>query len=149
MIARLGAAGVSVWASALAVPMLLAAAAVTSRPVPELPSWSELAALAYLGLVATAGAFCLGYASTVRLGVERAGLFTGVVPVSALFAGVALGQSQLALGRVAGASAVGAGIALGLSSSRRRHGPARSAAGGGSLPRSAAAGRRAASGVSP
>jgi drug/metabolite transporter (DMT)-like permease len=114
MISRLGVAGVTLCASALAVPMLLAAGALGPDPIPPLPSSAELAALGYLGLVVTAGAFCLWYTSIVRLSVDRAGLFAGVVPVSALIAAVALGRSQLTAPRALGAVAVGAGIALGL-----------------------------------
>ena len=119
LIGRLGPVGVTVWASALAVPMLTAAALAFGSPMPAL-SASELAALAYLGLVVTAGAFCLWYFSIARLGVDRAGLLTGAVPVSALLAAVALGQSQLTLARVLGVSAVAAGIALGCSHSSAR-----------------------------
>jgi drug/metabolite transporter (DMT)-like permease len=115
---RLGVVGVTLWASALAVPMLLGAGLVAAQPAPGIPSATEFVAVGYLGLVVTAGAFCLWYASILRLGVDRAGLFTGIVPVSALAAAVALGQSHLTLPRALGASAVAAGIAIGMSTRR-------------------------------
>jgi hypothetical protein len=43
-----------------------------------------------------------------------------VLPVSALLAAAILGRSELTAGRLAGAVAVGAGIAVGLASARTR-----------------------------
>jgi hypothetical protein len=48
------------------------------------------------------------------LGVERTGLLTGVLPVSALVVAALLGRADLTAGRLAGATLVGAGIAAGL-----------------------------------
>jgi drug/metabolite transporter (DMT)-like permease len=68
----------------------------------------------------------LWYSAVQSLGVERAGLFAGVLPVSALLCAAGLGHSDLTPGRVAGVLAVAAGIAAGLSVGRseRRAEPA-------------------------
>jgi hypothetical protein len=52
------------------------------------------------------------------LGVERAGLLTGILPVSALVVAALLGRADLTAGRLAGALLVGAGIAAGLLAQR-------------------------------
>ncbi len=62
----------------------------------------------------TALGFLLWYSAVRSLGVERAGLFSGVLPVTALLGAALLGNSSLTLGRIAGMLAVGAGIAAGL-----------------------------------
>jgi hypothetical protein len=51
------------------------------------------------------------------LGVERTGLLSGVLPVSALVVAAMLGRADLTAGRLAGAVLVGAGIAAGLMAS--------------------------------
>src|SRR5207249_1097766 len=89
-----------------------------------LPSVAEAASLAWLAVVVTALAFVLWYSAVQALGVERAGLFSGVLPVSALLCAAALGHSQLTPGRVAGVLAVAAGIAAGLPSCSRAARPA-------------------------
>jgi drug/metabolite transporter (DMT)-like permease len=69
-----------------------------------------------MAVVVTALAFVLWYSSVERLGVERAGLFAGVVPVSALLSATAIGESSLTLVRLLGAAAVGAGVTVGVRS---------------------------------
>jgi drug/metabolite transporter (DMT)-like permease len=59
-------------------------------------------------------AFILWYSAIRTLGVERAGLFAGVLPVAALLGAAALGESALSPGRLAGVLAVAAGIAGGM-----------------------------------
>jgi hypothetical protein len=56
----------------------------------------------------------LCYSAVKTLGVERPGLLTGVLPVSALVVSALLGTAELTAGRLAGAALVGAGIAAGL-----------------------------------
>jgi drug/metabolite transporter (DMT)-like permease len=68
----------------------------------------------------TAVAFVLWYSSVHALGVERTGLFSGVLPVSALLVAALLGRADLTLGRLAGALLVGAGIAAGLMAASQR-----------------------------
>jgi drug/metabolite transporter (DMT)-like permease len=65
--------------------------------------------------VLTAGAFLAWYSAIGRLGVDRAGLFVGVMPVSALLAGVALGTGTVSMLGLLGTLVVGAGVVLGIS----------------------------------
>jgi drug/metabolite transporter (DMT)-like permease len=58
-------------------------------------------------------AFVLWYSAVEALGVERTGLLSGVLPVSALLVAALLGRADLTAGRLAGAVLVGAGIAAG------------------------------------
>jgi drug/metabolite transporter (DMT)-like permease len=118
---RLGAVAVSAWAALLAVPLLVASALVLDGPAAAfpVPTAREVAALAYLAVVVTALAFVVWYTAVHRLGAERAGLFSAVLPVSALLTAAALGESELTTGRLLGVLAVAAGIALAL---RRRNG---------------------------
>jgi drug/metabolite transporter (DMT)-like permease len=115
LLPRLGPLAVSVYACALAVPGLLGA----SLALHEARRWPELGesmALGYLALFVTAGGFVSWYAAVEGLGVERAGLFAGVVPVAAVAAAAALGGSAITPGRMAGALLVGIGVVLGVSS---------------------------------
>jgi drug/metabolite transporter (DMT)-like permease len=118
----LGPVAVSAWAAILAVPQLVVIGLVLDGPANFIraPTLAEAAALAYLTVVVTAMAFVLWYSAVRTLGVERAGLLSGVLPVSALLAAAILGRSDLTAGRLAGAVAVGAGIAVGLASARPR-----------------------------
>jgi drug/metabolite transporter (DMT)-like permease len=116
----LGPVSVSAWAVSLAIPMLAALALITDGPRAfPTPTLTEAASLAWLAAVVTALAFVLWYSAVRALGVERAGLFAGVLPVAALLCAAALGDSQLTAGRIAGVLAVAAGIAAGLGVSRR------------------------------
>jgi drug/metabolite transporter (DMT)-like permease len=120
LLASLGPVGVSAWAAGLAAPMLALLALPTGGfPV---PAPAEAAGLAWLAVVIS-GAFVLWYSAIRALGVERTGLFAGVLPVAALFCGAALGGSALTPGRVAGVLAVAAGIAAGLSVGSRARRP--------------------------
>jgi hypothetical protein len=80
------------------------------------PTGSELAALGYLAVCLTAGAFVVWYTGIANLGVERAGLFAGLVPVASLAAAALLDGALPGPGPVIGVVLVGAGIALGLAS---------------------------------
>nr|WP_277349671.1 DMT family transporter [Planosporangium thailandense] len=108
---RLGAVRVSAWTCALAVPML-AGAAVVAREHPRLPTSTELAALGYLALVLTVGAFLLWYAGLRRLGVARAGLFAGVLPVASLAAQALLDRRSPAPGQAFGVLVVAVGLTI-------------------------------------
>ena len=121
LLVTLGPVGVSAWAALLASPML-ALLAIPTGGVPT-PSTAEAAGLAWLAVVIS-GAFVLWYSAIRALGVERTGLFAGVLPVAALFCAAALGDSPLTLGRIAGVLAVAAGIAAGLTVGRRTAAPA-------------------------
>jgi drug/metabolite transporter (DMT)-like permease len=129
LLPRLGALRVSAYACVLAVPQLvvlgLVDLQVTGRPFLVVPDAAELVALAYLAVVVTAVAFLLWYSGLAAVGPARAGLFAGLMPVSALAVSVALGFEELAAASVAGALVVGLGLALGLSSGREGRRPGR------------------------
>jgi drug/metabolite transporter (DMT)-like permease len=113
LLARLGPTRVSAYACGFAVPVLLAAALVVGerwRP----PALAETAALAFLALVLTAGMFPLWYAGVHRLTVERAGMFTGLLPVVSLLATSALDRALPPWSQLAGVLLVGAGLTAGL-----------------------------------
>jgi drug/metabolite transporter (DMT)-like permease len=112
----LGPVAVSAWAALLSVPMLLAVGVVADGPADMLraPTGEEALGLAWLTVAVTAVAFVLWYSAVQALGVERAGLLSGVLPVSALLVAALLGREPLTAGRLAGTLVVGAGIAAGL-----------------------------------
>jgi drug/metabolite transporter (DMT)-like permease len=115
LLATLGPVGVSTYACAAAAAMLLAGAVgVHGASAVRLPSPQEAAAFGYLAVVVTALGFVLWYSGMRRLGVERAGLFAGLVPVAALVTSAAAGAATLTLPRLVGAVAVGAGVTLGM-----------------------------------
>ncbi|MFG2822826.1 DMT family transporter [Kitasatospora sp. NPDC048365] len=115
LLPRLGAVRVSAYATALAVPMFVVTALVLDgRAALRLPSGAELFALLYLGAVLTCGAFLLWYGALGRLGAERAGLFAGLVPVSAALSGAVLGAGVPHPAALAGSALVGLGVGVGL-----------------------------------
>jgi drug/metabolite transporter (DMT)-like permease len=117
MIASLGARSVSAYACLFAVPLLLAmGVALDGRDVLPLTSLTEAGGLIYMAVVVTALGFVLWYSSVERLGVERAGLFAGIVPVSALLSATVIGESSLTPLRLLGAVVVGAGVSVGIRS---------------------------------
>jgi drug/metabolite transporter (DMT)-like permease len=121
LLAPLGPVAVSAWAAILAVPMLLASGLAIDGPADlvRMPTFDEALGLAWLTVMVTAVAFVLWYSSVRALGVERTGLLTGVLPVSALVVAAVLGRAELTPGRLAGALLVGGGIAVGLMAARR------------------------------
>jgi drug/metabolite transporter (DMT)-like permease len=112
LLPRLGARGVSTWAAALAVPQLLLVAALTEGA--RAPTVDEALGLGWLAVAVTAGGFVLWYTAVGTLGVARAGLFSGVLPVSALLCSAALGGSHMTPQRLAGVLAVAGGISIGV-----------------------------------
>lgn len=110
----------SVRACGLASVLLLAAAALLDgRDGFAVPGTGEVLAVAYLALASTAIAFVCWYRAVARLGAERAGLFTGVMPVSAALVGAAVTAAPLQAGTLLGTLLVGAGIVVGLGLNRR------------------------------
>ena len=106
LLPTLGPVRVSAWCCALAVPLLLGGAAVTGEwRYWRVPTPSEGIGLLYLALPLTVGAFLLWYTGLRRLGVARAGMFAGVLPVATLAA------TSVLDGRMPGALAL-AGTAL-------------------------------------
>lgn len=79
----------------------------------------DVLAVTYLAVAVTAVAFVLWYSSVRRLGAALAGLLTGVAPVAAAAAGVALGGPAPRPLVWFGLAVVATGLALGLPASRR------------------------------
>lgn len=128
LLPRLGAVRVSAWSTALAVPLLLAALPLGGER-PRLPDAREAGALAFLGLVLTVVAFVCWYTGVAHLGIERAGVFVGLVPVFALATVLVTDRVWPDPRQVAGVLAVAAGLAIGLARA-----PDRSSAPAASLP---------------
>jgi drug/metabolite transporter (DMT)-like permease len=80
---RLGALRVSAYSCALAVPMLVIGA-LMAREAPRLPTVTEAATLGYLAVMLTVVAFMAWFTGLHRLGIARAGLFVGVLPVATI-----------------------------------------------------------------
>ncbi|GAA1839055.1 DMT family transporter [Actinomadura bangladeshensis] len=115
LLPRLGPLRVSAYSAVLAAPMLLAVGvAADGTAVLRVPTAGELAGFAYLSAVVTVIAFLLWYDAIGRLGADRAGLFAGLIPVSALVTTVALGLDRPGPADLAGAALVAAGVAVGL-----------------------------------
>jgi drug/metabolite transporter (DMT)-like permease len=125
LLPRLGALAVTVYACGLAGLLLLAAAAVThcagGPPILSTPTATQLAALAYLTIAITALVFIAWYGAMERLGVDRTGLFNGLIPVTSLAAVTLTGTGTITPLRLLGALAVLAGVLLGLSRARQVH----------------------------
>jgi drug/metabolite transporter (DMT)-like permease len=116
---RLGPLAVSAYACLFALPMLAAWGILAGGPELPMPNTEELAALVYLGAIVTTGGFLCWYTAVGILGVERAGLFAGVLPVSALACSAALGVAGVTPERLVAVAVVAAGITLGVRGERR------------------------------
>jgi drug/metabolite transporter (DMT)-like permease len=75
---------------------------------------TDLVAAGFLAVAVTAVAFVLWYTCVSRLGTARAGLLTGIAPIAAVVAGVAMGGPVPRPPVWAGVLTVAAGLALGL-----------------------------------
>jgi drug/metabolite transporter (DMT)-like permease len=111
---RLGALAVSTYACLFAVPMLAVWSLVAEGPALPMPDAEQAAALAYLALGVTTLGFVSWYSAVGLLGVERAGLFSGVLPVSALVFSAALGVAEITPERLLAVAVVALGITLGV-----------------------------------
>ncbi|MFF1871600.1 DMT family transporter [Streptomyces sp. CB03911] len=115
LLPRLGAVRVSAYTTALAVPMFgLTGLLLEGRRMFRMPTSGEGAGLLYLSLVLTVLAFLLWYGALGRLGPERAGLFAGLVPVTAALSGAVLGTAALRPAELLGSVLVGLGVCAGL-----------------------------------
>lgn len=112
LLPRLGAVRVSAYSVVLAVPLLLTAVLVSGEAL-RFPTPSEGAAFAYLGVVITALTFLVWFDALGRLGPDRAGLFAGLIPVSAALTGTVLGLGAPSAGQLAGCLLVGLGVTCG------------------------------------
>jgi drug/metabolite transporter (DMT)-like permease len=115
---RLGALAVTIYACGLAGIMLLASAAVASfvggPPILRTPTAAQLAALSYLTVAVTAVVFLAWYAAMARLGVDRTGLFNGLIPIASLAAVALVGAGTVTPLQSLAALTVLAGVILGL-----------------------------------
>jgi drug/metabolite transporter (DMT)-like permease len=115
---RLGALAVTIYACGLAGILLLAAAAVASSaggpPILRTPTVTQLAALSYLAAAVTVVVFLAWYAAMKRLGVDRTGLFNGLIPIAALAAVALTGTGTITPLQFLAALTVLGGVILGL-----------------------------------
>jgi drug/metabolite transporter (DMT)-like permease len=111
---RLGPLAVSTYACLFAVPMLAAWSLVAEGPSVPVPDAGQAAALAYLALGVTTLGFVSWYSAIGLLGVERAGLFSGVLPVSALVFSALLGVAEVTPERLAAVAVVAVGVTRGV-----------------------------------
>jgi drug/metabolite transporter (DMT)-like permease len=111
---RLGPLAVSTYACLFAVPMLAAWSLLAEGPSLPVPDAGQAAALAYLALGVTTLGFVAWYSAVGLLGVERAGLFSGVLPVSALVFSAVLGVAEITPERLAAVVVVALGVTLGV-----------------------------------
>jgi drug/metabolite transporter (DMT)-like permease len=111
---RLGPLAVSTYACLLAVPMLATWSLLAEGPRVPIPDAEQAGALAYMALGVTAFGFLAWYSAVRLLGVERAGLFSGVLPVSALAFSAVLGVAEVTPTRLAAVVVVALGVTLGV-----------------------------------
>jgi drug/metabolite transporter (DMT)-like permease len=116
VLARLGPWGVTLHAVGMAAVGLTGLGLLVEGPGAALDG-GDLLAAAHLAVVVTVVAFLLWYSAVRRLGAARAGLFTGVAPVSAAVGGVLLGGAVPAPGVWLGVLVVGLGVAVGMRAS--------------------------------
>ncbi|RAY14380.1 EamA family transporter [Actinomadura craniellae] len=141
LLPRLGPVVLTAYTTALAAPLLaVTGLAIDGGAVLRVPTPQEAAGLAYLAVIVTTVAFFLWYDALGRIGADRAGLFGGLVPLSALATATALGLAGPGAADLAGAALVVGGLLVGLS--RPRAAPAPSPPAGGRVPAAAGGGRR-------
>jgi drug/metabolite transporter (DMT)-like permease len=115
VLGRHGPVGVSVHTTWLAAVLLGVLGVVHEGPAAALRlTGTDLAAGAYLAVAVTAVAFVLWYACVSRVGAGRAGLLTGIAPIAAALAGVALGGPTPRPLVWAGIAVVALGLVIGL-----------------------------------
>jgi drug/metabolite transporter (DMT)-like permease len=120
VLGRHGPLGVSVHATWMAAVLFAVTGVIREGPGAVLRlNTADLLAGAYLAVGVTALAFVLWYTCVQRVGAARAGLLTGVAPLSAAATGVALGGPFPSLFVWLGVADVAAGLALGLSKRER------------------------------
>ena len=125
LLPRLGALRLSAAVCALAVPMLVVGGlAVDGGDWLRAPSTGEAVVLGYLATVVTAGAFLAWYAGLATLGVERAGILVGLMPIATVGTAAFIDRHLPDLAQLAGVLVVAVGLALGLGarSVRRQRG---------------------------
>ncbi|SDY74110.1 Permease of the drug/metabolite transporter (DMT) superfamily [Micromonospora pattaloongensis] len=112
---RLGPVRVAAHSCALAVPLLLVAAVPAGEPGRwRLPTPVEAATLGYLAAFMTVLAFLAWFTGLRRLGVERAGMIVGVMPLATLATAAVQAGRLPDPGQTLGVLVVALGLALGL-----------------------------------
>jgi drug/metabolite transporter (DMT)-like permease len=112
--AQLGGATGPAWS---ATGLLLAAAVASSAdgpPILRTPTAAQLAALSYLAVAVTVVVFLAWYAAMKRLGVDRTGLFNGLIPIASLAAVALTGTGTITPLQCLAALTVLAGVIHGL-----------------------------------
>lgn len=114
---RLGAIRVAAYSCGLAVPLLLVGGVAAGEVARwRMPTAVEGATLGYLALLMTVVAFLAWFTGLKRLGVERAGMIVGLMPVATLVTAAIQAGELPNPGQAAGVLVVALGLALGLSS---------------------------------
>ncbi|AVT33524.1 EamA family transporter [Plantactinospora sp. BC1] len=118
---RLGPVRVAAYSCGLAVPLLLLAAI----PAGELARWrlptpTEAAAFGYLAAMMTVIAFLAWFTGLRQLGVDRAGVLVGVMPIATLLTAAVQAGRLPDPGQTAGVLVAALGIAVGLRAGHRR-----------------------------
>jgi drug/metabolite transporter (DMT)-like permease len=122
VLGRVGTWGVSLHATWIAaVGLAVLGVGVEGPQAVTRLTGSDLLAMALLTVVVTALAFVLWYSAVARLGAGRAGLLTGIAPLSAAVAAIAMGAAAPGIGVWAGIAVVGVGLAVGLIGSAGSH----------------------------
>ncbi|WP_056734044.1 DMT family transporter [Agromyces sp. Soil535] len=122
---RMGPWSYSIWTSAVAAVVFAVLSAVVERPDPAAFTTPDaLAAIAYLGSVATALAFVLWFTGVERLGPSRVGLCAGIAAPSAALIGALVGGPLPSPGAWLGMTAIAAGLVVGFRPSARGRSPA-------------------------
>ncbi|MFD0412837.1 DMT family transporter [Streptomyces sp. NPDC127108] len=112
LLGDLGALRVSTYACVAAVPLCLIGMAATGQYA--VPDGSQLLALLWLSVVVTAGAYVLWFTAVGSIGPERAGLFTSLIPISAVGVTALIGTGEPTWGHAFGAIIVLLGLLVGL-----------------------------------
>jgi drug/metabolite transporter (DMT)-like permease len=113
-LARLGPLALSTYACLFAVPLLVVWSLIAEGPSLPLPDAEQAGALAYMALGVTVFGFLSWYSAVGLLGVDRAGLFCGVLPISALLVSALLGVAEITPGRLLAVAVVAGGVTLGV-----------------------------------
>ena len=118
---RLGPMFVATFGCAIAAVMaLLVGLVLDGGDVLRMPTPSEGLSILYLGIAVSGLGFFAWYSAIVRLGVERAGLFTGLMPMFALLTGWALATNDPNPLQFLGVVIVGMGVTIGIRPAKTR-----------------------------
>ncbi|GAA4150778.1 hypothetical protein GCM10022251_17050 [Phytohabitans flavus] len=112
---RLGGIRVAAYSCGLAVPLLLVGGVAAGEMARlRVPTAVEATTLGYLALLMTVVAFLAWFSGLRRLGLERAGMFVGLMPVATLVTAAIQAGRLPDAGQTAGVLVVALGLAVGL-----------------------------------